>query len=795
MKRIIVRIYDFFASRKIVFWGVMLLCFVLCGVAAIGLSYQEDITDFLPLNAQQKQSMAYYRQISRADQIIIIFEGGDTDYKLDAVDRLAALAQERDSLVAANLTTQIDVQHYMSVLRWVYANMPYFLTDADYARMDSLLAQPGAVEQGVDNCRRIMQMPVSGFMHHAVSYDPLSLFAPVVGSLREFQPVSDRFSSMDGYMLTQDEQMAFAFCQSPYGASETGQNTRLVGQLNTLCQAVQSEFPKLSVRLIGAPVIAVENASCIKRDSLLSVSLALIFIIAILCYCFRRDLRAIPLIVLTVAFGWLFALAVMRLTLGGVSIIVLGIGSIIIGIAVNYPLHILFHRRYTSSTRQTLNEVIAPLVIGNITTVGAFLALIPLDAVALRDLGVFAAAMLVGTILFSVLFLPQLMKQAQPLSVPDEQPQAAPEHLRPAARYAVIVAIVLLTALFGYIGRHLSFDADVSHINYMTDRQRADVAYFAALAGETGRADIYIVEPQAAATSPDSLNTDTALLTVYSPWRWLPSADEQQRRLQQWDMFWLTRREPLLRQLTAEAIRQGFSRQAFAPFSQLLKAEWQLEPFAFFRPLAESMLVGYWMTDGTQVSLVTRVSVPREQLPKVEQQLAMRATEGSHVFDIHSLNASLAGQLSDNFDYIGLVCSLLVFIFLWASFRSLRTAVVAFLPMAVSWVWIMGIMHLLGLQFNIVNVVLATFIFGQGDDYTIFVVEGLQYERATGKRMLPQFRRSIILSAVIMFAGIGVLVIARHPAMFSLGAVTLIGMLVVVLLANIIPPLLRKLIN
>ena len=794
--RFLLRIYDFFASRKSVFWLCMPLCFLMCVAAALRLDYKEDITDFLPLDAKQKQSMDYYRRISQSERIVILFDGGDTDTLLDAVDRFATLAREKDTVIAAHLTAQIDMQLYMDVLRWVYANIPYFLDEQDYARLDSLLAQPDAVVHGVDNCRRVMQMPVSGFMHLAVTSDPLSLFAPVVGSLRDFQPVSDRFISMDGYMLTQDGRMAFAFCRSPYGDGETGQNTVLVHNLETLCRNVMNEFPKTHIRLIGAPVIAVENASCIRRDSLFSVGLALIVILAVLCYCFRRDLRAIPLIVLTIAFGWLFAMAVMGLTAGSVSVIVLGMGSIIIGIAVNYPLHILFHQRYTSSTRQTLREVAAPLVIGNITTVGAFMALVPLDAVALRDLGIFAASMLIGTILFSILFLPQLMKPAKPMPLQEtEQLFSSRPTDRPALRYSTLIGIVLLTAVFWYIGRDLSFDADISHINYMTPQQRADVAYFSSLAGETGTADVYIVEPQDNATRPEDLGTQASCLrssVIHSPWRWLPSEEEQQRRLALWNIFWSTRRDALLNQLQDEAARQGFSQKAFDPFVSLLTAEWSPRAFDYFLPLAENMLPGYWMTDSTGVSLVTRVSVPKEQLTEAENSLRTSASQDAYVFDIHSLNASLAEQLSDNFDYIGLVCSLLVFFFLWLSFRSLRAAVVAFLPMAVSWVWIMGIMHLLGLQFNIVNVILATFIFGQGDDYTIFVVEGLQYEHATGRRMLPQFRRSIILSAVIMFAGIGVLVIARHPAMFSLGAVTLIGMAVVVLMANVIPPLLRR---
>ena len=793
MKRFL-RVYDFLASHKGLYWVGLLLCFVLCGLAAVSLNYKEDISEFLPLDSQQKKSMAYYQQISRAEQIVIIFEGGETDTKLDAVDHFAQLAAEQDSVIANHLMTQIDVQQYMDILQWVYQHMPYFLTEADYERIDSLLASPEVVEQGVTDCQRMMQLPVSGFMRHSISADPLSLFSPVVQSLQEFQPESNRFASMDGYMLTGDEQMAFAFCQSPYGASETQHNARLVHGLEKLCEQVQTAYPEVSVRLLGAPVISVENASCIKKDSLLAVGLALLLITTILIYCFRGDLRAIPLILLTIGFGWLFAMTVMWLAFGGVSIIVLGIGSIIIGIAVNYPLHILFHQRYTSSTRQTLQEVINPLVIGNITTVAAFMALIPLDAVALRDLGVFAASMLVGTILFTIFFLPHLMKQPKALKEAEESLPAPKTSIKPLWRYVAISGIVVVTVLFWFIGHDLSFDADMTHINYMTDQQRADVAYFTSLADEIGSADIYVVEPQQEATCPDLFAQDSAVSAVHSPWRWLPSEKEQQMRLEQWNAFWCKRAENLSEQLKREAEKQGFSQNAFEPFQNLLTSEWEVLLFEAFRPLAEQVLTGYWMEDGTSVTLITRVSVPKEQIPSAEQRLkGIPASEHSNVFDIYSLNASLANRLSDSFDYIGIVCSLLVFFFLWISFRSLKVAFVAFLPMAVSWVWIIGIMHLLGLQFNIVNVILATFIFGQGDDYTIFVVEGLQYEHETGKRMLPQFRRSIILSAVIMFAGIGVLVVARHPAMFSLGAVTLIGMGVVVLMANIIPPLLRKL--
>ena len=101
-------------------------------------------------------------------------------------------------------------------------------------------------------------------------------------------------------------------------------------------------------------------------------------------------------------------------------------------------------------------------------------------------------------------------------------------------------------------------------------------------------------------------------------------------------------------------------------------------------------------------------------------------------------------------------------------------------------------MDLTGLQFNIVNIILATFIFGMGDDYSIFITEGLEYEYKTGKKILHSYSNAVVLSALIMFIGIGVLAFAKHPAMRSLGLVTVIGMITVVAMACYLPPILYR---
>ena len=62
-----------------------------------------------------------------------------------------------------------------------------------------------------------------------------------------------------------------------------------------------------------------------------------------------------------------------------------------------------------------------------------------------------------------------------------------------------------------------------------------------------------------------------------------------------------------------------------------------------------------------------------------------------------------------------------------------------------------------------------------------------------GKKIIGSFRESIYISAAIMFIGMGTLIVAKHPALSSLGEITVLGMAAVVLFSCTLPPLLFRL--
>ena len=126
--------------------------------------------------------------------------------------------------------------------------------------------------------------------------------------------------------------------------------------------------------------------------------------------------------------------------------------------------------------------------------------------------------------------------------------------------------------------------------------------------------------------------------------------------------------------------------------------------------------------------------------------------------------------------------SLLVFFVLLLTYGRIELALVSFIPMVIAFIWILGIMGIAGLQFNIVNIILSALIFGLGDDYSLFIMDGLLQEYKTGKKNLSSYKSSIVLSAVTTLAGLGVLIFARHPALRSIALISITGILSVVLI-------------
>ncbi|MBR6345794.1 MAG: 1-acyl-sn-glycerol-3-phosphate acyltransferase [Bacteroidales bacterium] len=850
MKRWILHIHDYLRGHKAFAWMLLAAVTALCAISALRLRYSEDISAFLPMDSQTARYESVYKRMGSERKVAVFFESEDNDAAIAAMDDFtgrwdtsAVVSEDRDRgafqgvdaprpLSSAGNAAEasgepstpykgstdasaagsaapealrgafqgVDAPRSASgamadaaeVFAFVSANYPRFLTESDYARMDSLLALPGYIDRKIVEDKAEMYTAVTAMQTKYLRGDPLGLFPQVLERLRELNPTAGS-RIIDGHIFTADGRTGVILFDSPYDASESALNAPLAKAVADISAETAAANPSVHIYSTGVPLISVQNSQQIKKDSFLAIGIALLLISLVLWFSFKRGADVLW-IAISIGVGAVFALGLIALFKTEISIIILGIGSMIIGIAVNYPLHYVDHLKYRKDRRETLAEQINPLLVGNITTVGAFLSMMLLRSGALKDFGFIAAMMLVGTILFVLFFLPVFIPETASPRNTLRLDFDRHINLPPLWRKLGFLLFAAVTIFLGIQSRKVSFDADMHHINYITREQDNAFETLAGLGGSReGTETIFVVAEdesedaaialaeKLAATLPEGCSGSS--ITAF-----LPSLSTQQERSRRWARF--REEHPALQtELLAAARREGFSDSAFQPFIDLLNCEFEPESAGYFEPVTAPAASAMLLRSYEGTGIVNYVNVPSGSAETAKAAIREHLPEGALCFNESDVSIRLVDLLSEDFDHIGLLCSLIVFIFLTLSFARLELSILSFLPLAVSWWWILGIMHLGGLQFNIINIILATFIFGQGDDYTIFITEGLMYERSTGKKILPSYKNCVMLSALIMFIGIGSLIVAKHPAMRSLAELTIIGMFTVVAMAYYIPPL------
>ncbi|MDL2227595.1 1-acyl-sn-glycerol-3-phosphate acyltransferase [Odoribacter sp. OttesenSCG-928-L07] len=794
MDKIFSLIYQYFNKHRNIMIIALIVITLLSAFFASKIKFDEDISGFLPKSKETEDINFIMNNIGISDKIIVRISdnNNDMDELEDASERFVYLA---DSIIGSEHISKIfykvDQSLIFSVSDFISSNFPYFLNDDDYSHLAEKISKE-SINKTLEGNKQLLTSPIGAVMKKTIVNDPLHFATPILQDLQKFQ-ISDEFINIDDYIFTKNGKEQIVLITSTHPSSETAQNKIMITKLKECIKIVSSEFDdNISIRYFGAADIAVTNASRIKKDSILSIIIASILIIALMIYFFRR-FNSIVLIILPIIFGGIFSLAMMYFFKGNISAIAIGAGSIIFGIAINYSLHYLVHVKYVSSNIQVIKDISSPLIIGGFTTIAAFLSLIFISSKSMSDFGLFAAFTLIGTSLFVLIFLPHFLSNKIYLKKQNKTFLERISEYNLHQNKALIAFITVITIILLFFTPKTTFEGDMNAINYMTTEQKTNFEDFAGVTNisktslynisEGKNLDDALCKYESNIGIIDSLIVNGDLSGYTGIRNFLPSKEMQTHRLKKWNEFLAEHKTNLTEILASECKEIGFKTDAFNNFLNTLDKNFEIQDPEYFSILIENFLKDYLISTKDR-SMV--ISLLYSEPTKVEN---IKSVLGGFTFDSGTMMRNMINTLSKDFDFIVYICGIIVFFFLIISFKRIELSVIAFLPMLISWVWILGIMGIFDIRFNIVNIILATFIFGLGDDYTIFIVDGLMSEYSYGKKKVDSFKSAVSLSAITMFIGIGSLIIAKHPAMQSLAQVTIIGMLSVVLMAFVIPPI------
>ena len=807
MTQFFIGLYDYFERHKILFYLSLISCVLLMGFFALQVRFEENITQFFPDTKDSQNTIKVFDNLKIKDKIIIMLSSADTchrvepDSLIEAAGRLQqTLTEKAGGTLIKGIFAQVDQSLIGGATDFVYEHLPLFLTDTDYQRFDSLLTEKGIQAIMQKNYTNLLS-PAGIALRSYILRDPLGLGSEALKHLQDFQ-LEANYEIYDEHIFSKDGSTLLMFITPVFSTGSTGKNDELIKILEEELQHVQGESPTIRAEYFGGPSVGVYNARQIKKDTILTSSLALLIIIVFISLVFKRK-RSIPLIITPVLFGGLFALFLIFFIKGSISAIAVGAGSAVMGIALSYSIHMLAHQNHVSTVQQLIKEIAYPLTVGSFTTIGAFMGLIFTSSDLLRDFGLFASLALVGTTLFCLIYLPHFLKgqadvkQGRVLRIIEKINAYSYEKNK-----WLVGGILLITIICLFTSQKVGFNNDMMSLNYEPQHLKQSEEKLMQLFDSDEKTVLFVsvgkdmnqaTETYAITNQKLSTLKDQGLIKDYaSASQFLISPQEQQLRLKRWKDYWTDEKQQQIRkQLETAATEYRFRPGSFDPFYQ-----WLNQPFGEYHYTAQEddlsgKLLNEWQTSADSITmLISQIRISDQNKETVYQNFSK--AQDVVIFDRSYFANKWVSAINDDFYLILYISSFLIFFALWFSYGRIELTLMSFLPMLVSWVIILGLMGILGIEFNIINIILSTFIFGIGDDFSIFIMDGLQNKYRTGQKVLNSHKTAIFFSAFTTVVGMGALVFAKHPALQSISLISILGMIAVVLVAYTIQPLIFR---
>ena len=236
-----------------------------------------------------------------------------------------------------------------------YNNLPVFLNENDYHKIDSLIL-PESINNSLKKNYESLISPASFALKKFIKRDPVGISSIAFEKLKQLQ-FDDNFQLQDGYIFTKDNKHLIIFLNPVFATNKTDENTVFINKLDKIIHSIVSQNNNaISAEYFGGPAVAAGNAAQVKKDVILTVSISLLIILLFVGWVFRK--ASIPFIsFLPAVFGGSIALAILFIVKSTVSVIALAIGSVLLGIIVDYALYIFSIYRTKGSFTEVLKDM------------------------------------------------------------------------------------------------------------------------------------------------------------------------------------------------------------------------------------------------------------------------------------------------------------------------------------------------------------------------------------------------------------------------------------------------------
>ncbi len=492
----------------------------------------------------------------------------------------------------------------------------------------------------------------------------------------------------------------------------------------------------VTLEITGAGAFGVELQETIRAEAQKRSILASLALLIVLYVFFRRP-RYLLLASVPIAMGFLFGLTAVSLLFDSVHGITLAFGFTLMGVAIDYPLHLFSHAEGPSGTA-AMDRIWPTMRLGAVSTAIAYVALAFSGSDGLAQLGVFTAVGILVAVLVTRSWVPHLMSKLDAPARGEQSQSTIALNFLPAAT-------VLIVALLG-VGRAVDDGLWDDRLTSLSPVPEERLLQDNILRSSTGALDMrYQVVVHA--DSLDALLTrsedvdqllqravdDGLLQNWQSLTQLVASATTQRRRLdaipdeqrlQQW-----------LQELLADS---PFHPDAFEPFLANVQATRTgplLDVDAVRATPLKSWLDAHLLQIGER-----RVAMITLSMPSAERLQARVAEWGDDVMwlDLRQSSIDLMHDYRSGAVSTVSIAAILILLLLWYQRRQAVQVVWITLTVVSVLAGTVAVVVLAHGQLTVIHLVALLLVMGLGLDYAIFLsrTESDQERRATDTAVL-----------------------------------------------------------
>lgn len=789
-------------SNVLLRWSVVLTALVLGVILSLNLSINDNALDLLPGEAV-KGDLQHLQDLGLVNRVFITLSVDPDHYPSEkkAQKSLQASAENLgDMLIASDHFSQVMARlpkgYELSLFKNLQAYFSVLFDEEDLTKIAQLTTD-AELQQAMDNNFTLLNSPAGIGMKLQIQQDPLGLTRLILAKLNHLRT---EFSMQleDGFFMSGDGRNCLVLAESKLSLTDSQGAETINNLLNNAYD--KALLPGVEARVIGSLPHTLANSRSIQHDLRILLPAATI-LLTILLGATLKNIRAV--IVLGVPFmAAPLAIGITSLVFGKVSALSLGFGIVLLGIAVDFSIHLyLALSREQGTQSEILKKVGRPVFFAMLTTASVLSVLFFSEVPSHRQMATLAFSGVLLAVLFAWLAIPTIIPKKTLLRNSATHRILSGNWLFSSKlqKTGLFLWLILLAA-GALTWPQLRYNGDLRVLDAPDPAVIADEAHFTATWGAKGDQAFVISHGD---TLKDALNTNSRVYRFLQAGNFenfqslapiLPGPEVQQHNRHTWNQFWDSIRPEFDTHFLKAATNRGFSERAFTPFFQEIEKDpGLLSPEKLLNGPLQPMLATMLRTlpglddteHGKRFMALTTVAINTGNL----QQLISLGDNDPAVTVI--ANSKWRGEverlLRKDIALLSLLAGSAIVLLVSIQFRKIDATLAVLAPVLSALAAMSVFCWLTNGELNMMHVIMGIMVIGLSVDYGIFVVCSRHDNHVTSSAI------AVSICAASSLIGFGVLAFAGHPALHSLGITVLVGIGVAWPVALIVSPaFLRK---